>query len=37
MEELPIYKEDWIGLAALNSQEKLNKVEIMHWEGSLHW
>lgn len=26
MEELPIYKEDWIGLAALNSQEKLNKL-----------
>ena len=26
LEDLPLYKEDWLGLASLDNQQKLHKV-----------
>ena len=28
LEDLPLYKEDWLGLASLDNQQKLHKFSI---------
>ena len=30
LEELPLYQEDWLGLASLHNQQKLHKVKSNH-------
>ena len=30
LEELPLYQEDWLGLASLQNQQKLHKVKSNH-------
>ena len=29
LEELPLYREDWLGLASLDNQQKLHKVMLL--------